>query len=598
MSAPAMAPSPFDGDGAHSDGAHGGGVHGGSLQGGGTPDDGVRSNGRTPDTAREHAVLSSLPDRYRRVLARQEITRDSLVQRGSRGDDPQLSAAAQALWDAERAHGRSLAAKLRALAALHAMEGEYEELTEVAEVDTLRAALALRVTHGAAEWQLRDGYQAVHLFSRTLALLENGRMPAAWFQKMLVTSRKLSDASRRELDIAISTWSMHISAERFFQLLKGLIAHLEHREAQTEPAAPPERSVTLLPCERPGTAMLQVEGPIHEVLGAWKELDESARAVQAAQRAALRDGTEIPLDPDRTVEEERRALSLPVLRFLLLTGADLRTEGIPVPTERFRLNITVPMLTLLGGSDEPGSIDGQAPLPPTLARTLAGGQDTWYRVLTDPSSGAFLPLPADRYRPTTAMLEHLRLRNSLCAAPGCTRPTSWASECDHIEECHRGTPGYGGLTEVENLHLLCWQHHLDKTNGLLDPVRLPTRSRRAPGCTHWSIGADGDAITVIDDLDTASLRMVETLEAAWAEHLRGKHAAEVVQEPPGTAPPPSATPLARSEARAAIPPPRQPRSPAPRQPRSTASRQPRSTPPPAPPAPPPGGWGDVGPPPF
>src|SRR5699024_442918 len=167
---------------------------------------------------------------------------------------------------------------------------------------------------------------------------------------------------------------------------------------------------------------------------------------------------------------------------------------------------------------------------PSMARSLAGNEETWYRVLTDGATGAFLPLPAQRYQPTAAMLEHLRLRHSMCAVPGCTRPTSWASECDHIEECLRGTEGEGGLTEIENLHLLCWQHHLDKTNGLLDPTRLPTTPTE-PGRTRWSIGTSGDAITVIDDLDTASIQIAEDLAQAWTSYLRGTHAADPATSP-------------------------------------------------------------------
>src|SRR5699024_895360 len=151
--------------------------------------------------------------------------------------------------------------------------------------------------------------------------------------------------------------------------------------------------------------------------------------------------------------------------------------------------ITVPALTLLGASDEPGMCEGTIPLPPSMARSLAGNEQTWYRVLTDGATGAFLPLPAEKYVPTNAMLEHLRLRHSMCAVPGCTRPTSWASECDHIEACLRGTAGEGGLTEIENLHLLCWQHPPDKTNGLPDPTRLPT-TPTPPGRTRSTTPPD------------------------------------------------------------------------------------------------------------
>src|SRR5699024_7817895 len=127
-----------------------------------------------------------------------------------------------------------------------------------------------------------------------------------------------------------------------------------------------------------------------EILAQWKRLDESARAVQQAQRTALREGTPIPHDPDDRVRETGRALPLRELRFALLSGAGLDLEGVTVPAGRFRLNLTVPALTLLGASDEPGMLEGTIPLPPSMARSLAGNEQTWYRVLADGATGAFL----------------------------------------------------------------------------------------------------------------------------------------------------------------------------------------------------------------
>ncbi|MGO1227689.1 MULTISPECIES: HNH endonuclease signature motif containing protein [unclassified Brachybacterium] len=529
------------------------------------------------DESADAAFLASLPTHLRIVTARQALTRESLPRRGKSMDDPQLSEATQRVWDAEKRTALCLAEKYRALADLYEHDGGYEEVTELDEVETLRAGLALRVTRGAAGWQLRDAYQAVHLFPQCLVELESGNLPAAWFQKMLKTSRQLSDSSRKNLDIAVASWSPDITAERFFTLLKKLIALLEQREEHPDPLAALTRSVDLLPSVAPGMGTLQISGPIPEILAQWKQLDESARAIQAAQRAALRDGTPIPHDPDGTVLDTGKALPLNQLRFVLMTTAALDLEGVHVPGERFRLNITVPALTLLGASDEPGSLDGTIPLPPALARSLAGSTGTWYRVLTDRCSGAFLPLPADRFEPTAAMLEHMRLRNAQCAVPGCTRPTSWASQCDHIEECLRGTPGEGGLTEIENLHLLCWQHHLDKTNGLLDPTRLPTRASE-PGRTRWAIGHHGDVATATDELDTASLQIAADLERAWVAFLRGTYAGEPATEPAtGKDEPPPLPPSA--------PPPPPPSAP----------------PPPPPPGGteiPPGPWDEYGPPPY
>lgn len=557
------------------------------------------------DPASDAAFLDSLPRRLRIVTAREELTREALPRRGDSLNDPQLSEATQRVWDAEKSTARALAEQYRALAALYEHDGQYEEVTELDEVDTARAALALRVTSNGAAWQLRDAYQAVHLFPNTLVLLESGTMPSAWFLRMLKSSRALSDASRRQLDITVSTWSTDITAERFFLLLKRLIRILEQREDQPVPVAALERSVELLPGQEPGMGVLQIVGPIPDILGQWKTLDESARAVQAAQRAALRDGAPIPHDPDGIVLETGRALSLTRLRFALLVTASLDLEGVVVPAERFRLNLTIPVLTMLGASDEPGTLEGVHPLPPSMARSLAGSTDAWYRVLTDPCSGAFLPLPADRFVPTSAMLEHLRLRHQMCAVPGCTRSTSWASECDHIEECQRGNPEAGGLTEIENLHLLCWQHHLDKTNGLLDPTRLPARPTE-PGRTRWAVGTQGDVVTVIDDLDTASIAMATTLEAAWVAFLRGTHAGSVATEPGPTAQDPPPPPPSRPPGTA---PPVLPQ-PAPHVTGSPTSGSSITGPPapgssraPRPPSSggteiPPGPWDDQGPPPF
>ena len=583
----------------------------------------------SPDPV-DDALIASLPARFRRVGARQARTRDALPDLGGCADDPALSEAAQRVWDAERATALALAAQYRALAALHEFEGEYEDACELDEVETLRAALGLRVTRSAASWRLRDAYQAVNHFPRTLENLESGSMPSAWFQKMLKTSQKLSESSRRDLDAVISTWSTEISPERFFTLLRALIEHLAERESRPDPVAALERTVELLPGAEAGTGTLKITGPIPEILARWKSVDESARAVQAAQRAALRDGTPVPHDPDGVVRETGRALPLTRLRYALLDTAELDVDGVAVPAERFRLNVTVPVLTLLGASDQPGMLDGVTPLPPSMARSLAGSCTVWHRVLTSASSGAFLPLPADRVTPTPAMLEHLRLRNGQCAVPGCTRPTSWASECDHIEECLRGTPGEGGATEVENLHLLCWQHHLDKTNGLLDPTRLPAQAGK-PGRTRWTVGRHGDAVTVLDDLDHASLEMVELLTAAWTGFLRGTRAGSPAtspnsppehpadrrvlttpvageptlqtQAPPG--PPPTADPRPHRGSRhipdprtRAEPPPRPAPNPDAAPPTATPSHGETPTPPAQLPEPPPEGWGDHGPPPF
>lgn len=141
---------------------------------------------------------------------------------------------------------------------------------------------------------------------------------------------------------------------------------------------------------------------------------------------------------------------------------------------------------------------------------------------------------------------------------------------------------------VENLHLLCWQHHLDKTNGLLDPTRLPAQAGK-PGRTRWTVGRHGDAVTVLDDLDHASLEMVELLTAAWTGFLRGTRAGNPATSPNSPPEHPAdrrvlTTPVAGEPTLQTQAPPGPP-------PTATPSHGETPTPPAQLPEPPPGGMG-------
>lgn len=508
-----------------------------AVASGSTPDGGERDDADL--SAADLAFLASLPQRLRVVKARSPLTRDAVPTRGQCADAPELGAAAQRVWDAEASSARALAERYRALAELIALETAGDPQDALADdLDTLRAALALRVTHGVADWELRCAHRAVHDLPRCLDLLESGELPSWWFQKMLRESQRLGEPSRRQLDVAIAHWSTGIPVDRFVTLLRALVQLLERREQlPDEPPAAPLRRISLCPASTDGIGSTTMQGPIPEVLAYWKRLDEAARAVQAAQRKALREGTEIPHDSEGIVAGTGRPLPLDRLRYALQLDAAFDTDGVAIPQERFRLSVSVPVLSLLGVSDAPGMLEGTIPIPPEMARELAGREDTWYRVLTDACTGAFLPLPAQRYTPSRAMLEHLRLRSPRCAVPGCARCISWASECDHLEEYDHEHPAEGGRTEIESLHLLCWQHHQAKTQGLLDPTRLPIPAR-GPGRTRWRIGAEGDHVVVADDIDLGARIAVEQLERAWQAHSSRRRRAKPPPPVLGTDPPP------------------------------------------------------------
>jgi hypothetical protein len=117
------------------------------------------------------------------------------------------------------------------------------------------------------------------------------------------------------------------------------------------------------------------------------------------------------------------------------------------------VTVTVPALTLLGVTDDPAILDGYGPIDADTARTLAGQSTTWYRMLTDPKTGA--PIAADRtkYRPTKAMKRYLRYVDGTCRFPGCNR------RARHCDLDHTNDHAHGGPTRCENLSHLCPKHH-------------------------------------------------------------------------------------------------------------------------------------------
>src|SRR5699024_9431278 len=166
-----------------------------------------------------------------------------------------------------------------------------------------------------------------------------------------------------------------------------------------------------------------------------------------------------------------------------LASVDLLEQGIQLPgglqlLDQILARGPIVMLLLLVRHGH----DCSVPLGTAYTDHLTPPGDTdWYRILTDPHTGKFLPLPAEKYRPTTAQLEYLRLVDPICAMPGCTRPTSCNCEGDHIDAFHHALLRLGGRTCILNMHMLCWTHHRLKTLGLLNATRIPATNPQPPG---------------------------------------------------------------------------------------------------------------------
>lgn len=461
------------------------------------------------------AARARLAERSRRRRA----TAQERLERTLTGADSDQIERITTLRDRTSADARREAAHLLTLARSAARADDPDADPDRREAALLQVAAALRCTRQQAEAAVHRAHHTVENLPQTLERLSAGELPAAWFDRLIRATRPLDDAAAQEVDAAIAASDLEITAESFIRRLNHVVAQVRARTQLPAYYRPEGRRRVELDEPRPdGTGCLRIIGPIPEVLGLARRLDAAAHAVQHAQRLALKDGSAVPVDPRGEVATTQELPTLAQLRYDLLCGAVLDTGSVTVPPSRFRMNVTVPALTLLGESDAPGLLDGRHPIPAEMARELAGTEETWFRVLTDPSSGEFLRLPADRYRPTPAMLEHLRLRHPECAVPGCSRTTNSPVECDHIKEFDHDDPSSGGATSVENLQLLCRQHHRLKTAGLLDPIRDEDDT-----CTIW--GLPDLAIALQEDAtDLATEQVVCEMEEAWAAFLAADQA--------------------------------------------------------------------------
>ncbi|MET4135262.1 DUF222 domain-containing protein [Pseudarthrobacter sp. PvP090] len=207
-----------------------------------------------------------------------------------------------------------------------------------------------------------------------------------------------------------------------------------------------------------GMAWFSAYLPADTAAGIWDRTTAAARALQGP-------------DETRTLTQLRADIAATLL---LNTGPCIcgGTSGSPagggadngaggcegacgeVPVPRAQVLITVPVLSLLGATEEPAMLDGYGPIPPSMARRLvADGAGSFHRVLIDPRDGAPLEIGRNSYRLTKTMRQWLRLRDGRCPFPGCNNP-SLDNDADHLLAW-----ADGGTTGISNLGQPCRKHH-------------------------------------------------------------------------------------------------------------------------------------------
>ncbi|MCU1439527.1 MAG: hypothetical protein JWP85_524 [Rhodoglobus sp.] len=132
--------------------------------------------------------------------------------------------------------------------------------------------------------------------------------------------------------------------------------------------------------------------------------------------------------------------------------------------------VTVPVMTLLGRSEEPGILEGYGPIDAATARELAAHAPSFARILTDPVTGTVLDVDRSTYRVPADLKRWLGVRDGGCTFPGCGRSTR-NCDIDHTTDWAKG-----GTTSAGNLAHLCRHHHRIKHN------------------TRWKVEQTGDGL--------------------------------------------------------------------------------------------------------
>jgi hypothetical protein len=180
-----------------------------------------------------------------------------------------------------------------------------------------------------------------------------------------------------------------------------------------------------------GMAELAWRGPADQVHRAYQGIDQTARAL-----AVLPGET-------RTLGQIRSDVTVELLAGRSIAGSPVNVS----------IAATVPVMTLLGLSEEPAILDGYGPIDAETARRLAAHAPSFTRLLTHPISGALLTVDRGVYRAPADLKKSKEITDVLCGAIGCMRK---ARNCDLD---HTIDFQYGGSTRADNVMHLCRHHH-------------------------------------------------------------------------------------------------------------------------------------------
>jgi hypothetical protein len=329
-------------------------------------------------------------------------------------------------------------------------------------------AAVLRVPERAAENMVETAKALVRHLPETLSALGSGLISYRHAEKIAEHAFSLPDEVKGEFDRALAAVAPELTAAQTDDRARRLRETLHPTSiAERRRAAVDNRCVTV-DSGQDGMAWLTAYLPGEQAVAIHSRL------------------TDLALDVRRTPGGSPRTLGqlrADALTDLLIDGelpehrdgsGPLRGSGTPWRAGiRAKVLVTVPVLTLLGAEEMPGTLEGYGPIAPDVARELAAKAPSFVRILTHPETGAVLSVGRDRYAVPADLRAWLRLRDETCRFPGC------GTRAEHCDIDHGRDWQYQGETSATNLAHLCRTHHALKHNTAW------TLTQTTDGILHW-----------------------------------------------------------------------------------------------------------------
>lgn len=348
---------------------------------------------------------------------------------------------------------------------------------------TSELGAAMRLSDRTVQARMSAASTLVEAFPKTLRALRKGRIDLAHASAIADSGASITDPQlRAEYERILLEAAKYETPSRLRGIARVVAVRIDpEMAAELRRSAFGRRRVRVVDLED-GMARLLADLPAvlaYAIFDRLTQMAEEQRDLDAADGADAADASDIadavgaeepadhadptaaadapatthtaPAAETRTLDELRADIFADLA---LTAGPTAHGEDGSLGSVRGEVQITIPVLTAAGKSDEPALLAGYGPIDREMACELAAGAPGWDRVMYHPHTG--LPLAVDRYRPSAELRRFLRARDERCRFPGCTRPPA---RCDIDHTVDRAL---GGCTADHNLANFCRRHHTVK----------------------------------------------------------------------------------------------------------------------------------------